>query len=111
MKKKHSLKMIKNINPFIHKMILDMNETIQKLKSDSEKAYGGPKADIISLYKIVEFQLFNQYIIYPPLKRLTKKELKYILDVVNQGYYFYLKKCYHKIKKRKSTKIESCQNI
>ncbi|ETW29762.1 hypothetical protein PFFCH_02827 [Plasmodium falciparum FCH/4] len=99
MKKKHSLKMIKNINPFIHKMILDMNETIQKLKSDSEKAYGGPKADIISLYKIVEFQLFNQYIIYPPLKRLTKKELKYILDVVNQGYYFYLKNVITKLKR------------
>lgn len=99
MKKKHSLKMIKNINPFIHKMILDMNETIQKLKSDSEKAYGGPKADIISLYKIVEFQLFNQYIIYPPLKRLTKNELKYILDVVNQGYYFYLKNVITKLKR------------
>ncbi|KAI4835205.1 rhoptry neck protein 3 [Plasmodium brasilianum] len=81
-----------NMNPFINKMILDINDTVQKIKSTSEKGYNLPKSDLFSLYKIVEFQLFNQYLIYPPLKRLKQTELKYILDVINEGYYYYINK-------------------
>ncbi|SCQ17319.1 rhoptry neck protein 3, putative [Plasmodium ovale] len=102
--KKNKFMAKQKLNPFINKMILDINETIQSMKSSSEKGYNIPKSDILSLYKIVEFQLFNQYLIYPPLKRLKENELKYILEVVNQGYYFYMKKLILKLRREQIVK-------
>ncbi|GAB69335.1 hypothetical protein PCYB_147630, partial [Plasmodium cynomolgi strain B] len=92
-------KFIKNhhLNPFINKMLLDINEVVQKLKSSSEKGFIGSRTDIISLYRIVEFQLFNEFLIYPPLKRLTDRELRYVLQVINEGYAFHIMKVKSKL--------------
>ncbi|VUZ99214.1 rhoptry neck protein 3, putative [Plasmodium vivax] len=94
-------KFIKNhhLNPFINKMLLDINETVQKLKSSSEKGFIGSKTDIISLYRIVEFQLFNEFLIYPPMKRLTDRELRYVLQVINEGYASHIMKVKSKLKR------------
>ncbi|CAA9991316.1 rhoptry neck protein 3, putative [Plasmodium knowlesi strain H] len=87
-------KFLKNhhLNPFINKMLLDINDVVQKLKSSSEKGFIGSRTDIISLYRIIEFQLFNEFLIYPPLKRLTDRELHYVLQVINEGYAFHIMK-------------------
>ncbi|KJP87566.1 hypothetical protein AK88_02732 [Plasmodium fragile] len=88
-----------HLNPFINKMLLDINEAIQKLKSSSEKGFIGSRTDIISLYRIVEFQLFNDFLIYPPLKRLTDRELRYVLQVINEGYAFHIMEVKSKLKR------------
>ncbi|EUD64650.1 hypothetical protein C922_04997 [Plasmodium inui San Antonio 1] len=92
MKRKNKFIKSHHLNPFINKMLLDINEAVQKIKSNCEKGFIGSGTDIISLYRIVEFQLFNQFLIYPPMKRLRDKELRYVLEVINQGYAFHIMK-------------------
>ncbi|CRG97148.1 rhoptry neck protein 3, putative [Plasmodium gallinaceum] len=104
MRKKNDKNLAQILNPFIHKMLLDINLTIQKLKSNSEMEYRGPNTTILSLYKLIEFQLFNQYLVYPPIKRLNEKELKYVLDIINEGYYFYIQKLSTKLRKNNINK-------
>ncbi|SCN63774.1 rhoptry neck protein 3, putative [Plasmodium chabaudi adami] len=86
------------MNPLINAMLLDINDTIQKLKLSSEKKYDSPNIDILDIYNIIEYNLFNKYIIYPPLKRLNETELKYILDVIDQGYFGHFMQIVSKLK-------------
>ncbi|CAD2106204.1 rhoptry neck protein 3, putative [Plasmodium vinckei lentum] len=86
------------MNPLINTMLLDINDTIQKLKLSSEKKYDSPNIDILDIYNIIEFNLFNKYIVYPPLKRLSETELKYILDVIDQGYFYHFMEIVSKLK-------------
>ncbi|CXJ30043.1 rhoptry neck protein 3, putative [Plasmodium berghei] len=86
------------MNPLINIMLLDINDTIQKLKLTTEKQYNAPNADILDIYNVIEFSLFNKYIIYPPLKRLNKTELNYILNVIDQGYFYHFMEIVSKLK-------------
>ncbi|ANQ10836.1 Uncharacterized protein PCOAH_00051430 [Plasmodium coatneyi] len=99
MKMKNKFLKSHHLNPFINKMLLDINDVVQKLKSSSEKGFIGSRTDIISLYRIVEFQLFNEFVIYPPLKRLTDRELHYVLQVINEGYAFHIMKVKNMLKR------------
>ncbi|GAW83883.1 rhoptry neck protein 3 [Plasmodium gonderi] len=104
MKGKNKFLMNHHLNPFINKMLLDINQSVQKLKSSSEKGFIGTKRNIFSLYRIVEFQLFNEFLIYPPLKRLTERELRYVLQVINEGYYYHVMKVKSKLTKENVVK-------
>ncbi|CDU21017.1 rhoptry neck protein 3, putative [Plasmodium yoelii] len=86
------------LNPLINTMLLDINDIIQKLKLTTEKQYNVSNADILDIYNVIEFSLFNKYIIYPPLKRLNKNELNYILNVIDQGYFYHFMKIVSKLK-------------
>ncbi|CRH02938.1 rhoptry neck protein 3, putative [Plasmodium relictum] len=99
MSKKVDNNMMQSLNPFIHKMLIDLNKEVQKIKSNNEKEYRGPQATIIDLYKVIEIRLFNQYLIYPPIKRLNKNELNYVLNIINEGYYFYIRRILMKLNK------------